>query len=287
MLDMTSQNPSSPAMAEPLDDSEEDVSLPKNHEAYFVPGLQRGLMVMETIAAERRPLTVTEIAKRLSLTRSSVFRLIYTLRHMNFLEQAADKKQFTLGPRVLNIGFAYLASKDIIELSRPDLERLRDETNVSTHLAIRDDLDVLYLSCAQTRSGFLSNMNVGARLPAHVTPLGWLLLSDLPPREVSRLYHGRELVRMSPHTPTELGQLMMRVAEAAAHGHVVSRGLVELGGSSVSAPIFDRTGKVVAAIDVSGPDSAFDLDALDTRYVDAVVTTAHQISRRLGYQRQV
>ena len=266
-------------------EEESEAPLHKNHQAYFVPGLHRGLLVMEILAAERRAMSVTEITARLGLTRSSVFRLTYTLRHMRFLETTNDRKEFTLGPRVLNIGFAYLASKDIIELAKPDLELLRDETNVSTHLAIRDDLDVLYLSCFQSRSSFHSNMNVGARLPAYVTPLGWLLLSNLAPREITRMYEGKTLAPMSPHTPTDLSALLRRIADAAANGYVVSNGFVEHGGSSVSAPIFDRDGKVVAAIDVSGPDSAFDLDLLGTRYVDAVVNTARQISRRLGYAR--
>ena len=257
--------------------------LHKNHDAYFVPGLHRGLLVMETIAREQRPLSVTEIARAVELTRSSVFRLTYTLRHMGFLEATPDGKAYGLGPRVLNIGFAYLASKDIIELSRPDLEQLRDETGVSSHMAIRDERDILYLSCVQTRSGFLSNMNVGARLPAYATPLGWLLLSDLAPREIARLFDGVTFRPVSEHTPKSVEELLQRVAGAAANGVVVSRGMVELGGSSVTAPVIDKAGRVVAAIDISGPDSAFDLDVLDTRYAEAVRQTAQQISRRIGY----
>lgn len=257
--------------------------LHKNHDAYFVPGLHRGLLVMEALAAEQRPLNASEIAKRVGLTRSSVFRLLYTLRHMGFLETAGDSTLFGLGPRVLNLGFAYLASKDIIDLSRGDLEQLRDETNVSSHLAIRDGREILYLNCIQTRSGFLSNMNVGARLPAYVTPLGWLLLSDLNGREVAELFAGTKFESLSAHTPTDLETLMVRIAQAAAKGYVLSRGLVEFGGSSVAAPIHDKSGAIVAAIDISGPDSAFDLEAMENRYVHAVVETAQRISRRLGW----
>lgn len=255
----------------------------KNHDAYFVPGLHRGLLVMETIAQERRRMSVTAIAKRLGLTRSSVFRLTYTLKQMGFLETTPDSKEFGLGPRVLNIGFAYLASQDIIEISRPHLEALRDETNVSSHLAIRDGRDVLYLDCVQTRSGFFSNLNVGSRLPAHASPLGWLLLSNLSPRELVELYEGQEFSILSDQTPSDFPDLMLRVAKAASHGSVVSRGIVELGGSSVAAPIYDKTGDIIAALDISGPDSAFDLDTLEHTYADAVVETARKISRRLGH----
>ena len=263
--------------------SKERTPVHKNHDIYFVPGLQRGLMVLEVLAAARRPLNVTEIAKRLSLTRSSIFRLAYTLRHMGFLEVSETTKEFTLGARVLNIGFAYLASRDIIEVSRPDLEVLRDRTNVSSHLAIRDKREVLYLSCVQTRTGFLSNMNVGSRLPAYASPMGWLLLSDLSNRDIAALFAGEAFDALTAQTPTSAAQLMQRVAEAAGKGSVISRGIMEAGGSSVAAPVFDKTGRVVAAIDVSGPDSAFDLTAMERRYLPEVTATAQRISARLGY----
>jgi len=260
-----------------------DLPQHKNHDSYFVPGLQRGLLVLEALAAARRPLTVTELGRSLGLSRSSTFRLTYTLKQMGFIEAVEDAKLFRLGPRVLNIGFAYLASQDLIELARSDLETLRDATNISAHLAIRDHREVLYLSCVQSRSGFLSNMNVGTRLPAYATPMGWLLLSDLSSRELAALFAGLKFDRLTNQTPHTVAELGRRIADGAAHGHVVSRGIMESGGSSIAAPVFDKAGKVVAAIDISGPDSAFDLADLEGRYVDEVRNAASRISMRLGY----
>ena len=255
----------------------------KNHDIYFVPGLRRGLLLLETLADARRPLSVSEIAKRMNLTRSTVFRLTYTLRYMGFLEEVADSKSFTLGPRILNIGYAFLASKDIIEVSRLDLELLRDTTNVSAHLAIRDRKEVLYLSCVQTKSGFLSNLNVGARLPAYATPMGWLLLSELSNRDIQQLFAHSDFVPLTEHTPRNAGELMQRVAQAVEKGYVISRGTVEAGGSTIAAPVYGRDGHVVAAIDISGPDSAFDIVRIEARYVQDVVNAAQRISARLGY----
>jgi len=255
----------------------------RNHDVYLVPGLRRGLLVLEAIAAVGKPMTVSEIAAALSLTRSSVFRLTYTLKHLGFLEADENAKTFALGPRVLNIGFAYLASRDIIETATPDLELLRDRTNVSSHLAIRDGREVLFFSCVQTRSGFLSNMNVGARLPAYAAPMGWLLLSDLSTREISALFEGEKFRAMTEQTPRDLTALKRRISESRANGFVVSRGIMEKGGSSVSAPLLDRSGHVVAAIDISGPDSAFNAAEFDDFYVREVVAAAKRISERLGY----
>jgi IclR family pca regulon transcriptional regulator len=262
-----------------IDTGAED--LHKNHEVYFVPGLHRGLRVLEVVAAARRPMSISEIGAELDLSRSSVFRLVYTLRHMRFLEEE-QSKLFTLGPRVLNIGFAFLASKDIIEIARPELEALRDETQVSAHLAILDDRDVLYLSCVQTRSGFLSNMNVGSRVPAYGSPIGWLLLSEMRRSEIVEMYRNRPFTPLTEKTPRSVEALLELVEDARKRGHVVSRGIMEAGGASIAAAITDRGGRVVAAVDISGPESAFDLDRLEDKYTAAVQSFARRISEKMS-----
>lgn len=267
-----------------MDDNALDLEpLHKNHGVYFVPGLHRGLLTLEMIAAAQKPMNVTEIAAELGVTRSSAFRLVYTLHHMGFLDEVPQTKQYALGPRVLNIGFAFLASQDIIEVARPELEALRDATSVTAHLAIRDDKSVLYLSCIQTRSGFLSNMNVGSRVPAYAAPMGWYLLSDLGGRELNRLFGPGPFKQFTEKTPTTPAQLASKVAEVSGLPCVVSRGILEAGGSSIAAPVFDNTGAVVAAIDISGPNSAFDMNELETRYAQEVVRAAGRISARLGF----
>ncbi len=258
-------------------------TLHKNHDIYFVPGLRRGLRVLEILANEERPMSVADIAKQLDLSRSSVFRLTYTLLHMGFVEEMPGSKLLTLGPRVLNIGFAYLASKDLIEIARPEIEALRDRTSVSSHLAILDRREILYLSCMQTRSGFLSTMNVGTRLPAFGTPMGWLLLSELSARELAALFPESTFAPLTDQTPRNLQELTQRIATSLAQGHAISHGAVESGGSSIAAPIRDRSGRIVAALDISGPDTAFDLTIFGTRDVKEVVDTARRISDCLGY----
>lgn len=255
----------------------------KNHDIYFVPGLRRGLLVLETLATEGRPMSVSDIGKRIGLSRSSMFRLAYTLQHMGFVEEVAETKALRLGARVLNIGYAYLASQSLIEVARPELEALRDRTSVSSHLAILDRREILYLSCMQTKSGFLSTMNVGTRLPAYATPMGWLLLGDRTAAQIAALYPERSFAPLTEQTPRNPGELLQRIAAAATAGHAISHGVVEPGGSSIAAPVRDREGRVVAAIDVSAPDSAFDLAQFETRDVSEVTAAATRISVRLGY----
>ena len=253
------------------------------HDVYFVPGLNRGLRLLEIIAESDRPLNVSEIARALDVTRSSAFRYVYTLKDMGFLETAHSSTTYALGPRVLNIGFAFLNSQSIISLARPELEGLRNVTDVSAHLAIRDGKDVLYLDCVQTKSDFVSNINIGSRRPCYASPLGWLLLISLSDEEILTLHEDTPMKPITDKTPTSAKELLAKVREAQKLGYVVSHGFLESGGSSVNAPIRDQKGDVVAAIDISGPDGAFDISKLDGFYLEEVVKSANKISAKLGF----
>lgn len=255
----------------------------RNHATYFVPGLHRGLRALEVVGTTGRAMTISQVARELAVTRSSAFRTVYTLVQMGFLEEVENGRAYALGPRVLDLGFSYLNEQPIVRVSRSELEALRDHTGVSAHLGIREGRDVLFLDCVQTRTGFLSTVNVGARRPAHASPMGWLLLGNLDDGELAALYRDTPLLAMTDRTPTSLPALIEAVRDAAEGGHVVSHGIVERGGRSFTAPVRDRGGRAVAAIDVSGPESAFAPEQDDAFYVEAVRTAAERVSARLGH----
>ena len=123
---------------------------------------------------------------------------------------------------------------------------------------------MLFLEYVQSRAGYLSNVNVGHRIPAHASPLGWLLMSDLSARELAECYKGVKLKKLTDQTPKTFSALSRAVACVRAKGIVVSDGIAEAGGRSVSAPGFDRDGRVAAAIDISGPASACKMEQLAT-----------------------
>ena len=256
----------------------------KNHKSYFVPGLSRGLQVLEILAEWGTPMTVSEIAHELGVSRSSAFRTIYTLTHMQFISSTDEGRVYQLGARILNLGFSFLASQDLVQKARPELTKLRDDIGISSHLAILEQRDVLFLECVQSTTGYLSNVNVGHRIPAHASPLGWLLMSDLSARELAECYKGVKFEKLTDQTPKTFAGLTRAVARARTEGIVVSDGIAEAGGRSVSAPVFDRDGQVTAAIDISGPASACEMEQLATTVASRVEKAAVSISQNLGYQ---
>lgn len=256
----------------------------KNHETYFVPGLFRGLRVLEILAKAEHPMNVSEIGREMDLSRSSVFRLVYTLRHMGFVEDADGGHSVTLGPRVLNLGFSYLSGQSLIQTARPVLEELTEETGISSHLAILESTEVLFLDCVQSRLGYLSNVNVGHRVPAYASPLGWHLLSDFSDEEIRSMFADTAMRPLTDLTPLDSDSLCSAVRTAEARETVVSHGIAEAGGRSVSVPVRGAEGRVLAAIDVSGPESVFREDAFESHYVPAVKKAGAHLSMRLGFQ---
>ena len=249
--------------------------------AYIVPGLARGIDLLEALAREQRPMSAVQLAETLELPRSSVFRLIQTLQHKGLIESDGGRRSFSLGPGVLRLGYQYLTGQDLVQVARRELELLSERVCLSSHLAIRSDREIVYLLHVPGTAGFVSNVNAGARFPAHATPMGQILLAQVSRKQLFELYGGVRLVPLTEQTPITLEALAAKVARSAADGYVVSRGSVEPGGISIAAPVYNSGGDLVAAIDISCPASAFDEAALETHYLVSVRETARRVAARI------
>jgi IclR family pca regulon transcriptional regulator len=257
----------------------------ENHSVYFVPGLHRGLRVLEILASADQPMRLSELAAALGVSRSSAFRIVYTLRDLEFLKEGNQKNTYTLGARVLNLGFAYLSQQPIVALSRPRLEWLRDKTGVSTHLSALQGVEVLYLDTHQAKSAFVSSTSTGTRAAAYASPVGWCLLASHSDEEIDELFEEIVFEARTDFTPMSCADLKGRVQQARKDGYVFSNGWYDPGGSTLATPVHNHVGRIVGCIDLSGPDSGFDPSKVETVYLPSLRTAAAKISAELGFQR--
>lgn len=251
---------------------------------YLVPALIRGLKVLSTLSHDNTRLTLSEVAAALGTTRSSAYRLLYTLEHLGFVEYDARSKNYALGPQVLALGYGYLASRDIIDVAMPHLIRLRDHTGWSAHLGELHGRDVVYLARVATRRSIASIVHVGTRLPAHATTMGRILLSGLSDQEIRELYH-HELTKplnLSPYSG--VAELVARLALDRVDGVVVQNSGYEPGVASVAAPIRDVTERIVGAINISAVALLTNETELNGPLKAEVIAAAAAISRDLGQQ---
>jgi DNA-binding IclR family transcriptional regulator len=251
-------------------------------ERYLVPALVRGLTILSSLSSSPGNPTLSEVAALLGVTRSSAYRLLYTLGHLGFVDYDARAKTYTLGPQVLALGYGYLASRDITEVATPHLERLRDRTGCSAHLGELHGCEVVYLARVPTRRLVSSTVHVGTRLPAHATTMGRILLSGLSDDEIRERYQEDMAgsVDLSPFAGT--AQLLEQIAADRTRGVVVQNSGYEPGVASVAAPIRDVTDRIVAAINVSAVALLLSEAELNGPLKNEVVAAAAMISRDLG-----
>ena len=248
---------------------------------YLVPALQRGLQLLGEFKRNDRELTGAELSRRMDLPRASVFRLLQTLEQMGFVERVGDSAHYKLGIAVLRLGFEFLASMELTEHGRPVLDDLCNATGLSAHLVVRDAREVVFVAKAAGRATLFNSIQVGARLPAHATVLGRVLLANLSMADLKTLYAGTPLRAFTPQTPTTLVALKAMVQEDAARGYGVSQGGFESGISTIAAPVMDDRHAVTAAVSVTVPEAQVDaasLDALVAQVRAAAAKLTHRIS---------
>jgi DNA-binding IclR family transcriptional regulator len=249
---------------------------------YLVPALMRGFAILEALTGERREATLSEIASKLGVTRSSAYRLLYTLQHLGYVTHDPRTKTYTLGSQVLHLGYGYLASRDLVEVAMPHLVRLRDRTGWSAHLGELHLREIVYLARVPTRRSIASTVHVGTRLPAHTTTMGRVLLSGLADEDVRELYRDDASRHYKGRQQVALSELLTQLAEDRANGFVIQNSGHEPGIASIAAPIRDVTGNIVAAINISVV-ALFTSDAeLNGPLKSEVLAAAAAISRDLG-----
>ena len=188
-------------------------------------------------------------------------------------------RAFRLGPSVLNRGFAYLASLDLVEVARPILKRLRDDTGLSSHMAVRDGRDVVYVARFPARTTIASSVNIGTRFPVHATILGRMLICDFTDAQLAELYPDEQLPRVTEQTPRTHAALAALLVGDRARGYATSQSFFEHGVNAIAAPVRDAQGMVVAAINLTAVDARVTVEDMNGLLKDEVLKASAEITR--------
>ncbi|MDX2453631.1 IclR family transcriptional regulator [Desulfosarcina sp.] len=237
---------------------------------YTVPALKKGLQILELFSVRQRVLTVGEVAERLEVSTSAIYRTIVTLTEMHYLKKAG-RNAYELGPMVLSRGFCYLASRDILNTAATRLDELRDETSASCHLAIREGIEAIYIYRAALPQIMMVNVPVGTRFPCHTVSIGRALLCGLSDASLRSHYSGVPLDGYGSGGINSLPQLLVAVAEARRTGISVSGSDFS---TAMATPVRDYTGNVVAAINVSVPDFIIETSGVRDHLIACLMNTA-------------
>jgi IclR family pca regulon transcriptional regulator len=245
--------------------------------------LERGIAVIQVFSREHPALTLSEVARLTGITRATARRILLTLEKLGHVH--SDGKLFSLTPRVLSLGWAYLASLNLPELAQPLMENLVERTKESCSMATLDPPDIVYVARVPTRRIMTVTLAVGARLPAHATSMGRVLLAGLPDDELERFLDETPLERFTDGTITDPNDLRLAVLETRDRGWALVDQELEVGLRSLAAPITRSHLGTVAAINVSAATHRVSIEDFHERFLPALLETAASISTAAGHAR--
>jgi IclR family pca regulon transcriptional regulator len=230
-----------PASTEPAPDKPGDS---------YVQSFARGLAVIRAFDATRPEQTLTDVATATGLTRAGARRILLTLQTLGYVE--AEGRLFRLTPKILDLGFAYLTSMPFWNLAEPVMESLSAQVHESCSAAVLDRTEIVYVLRVPTHKIMTINLSIGSRLPAYCTSMGRVLLSALDDETLEATLSSTPLYAHTPRTVTDKEELKRLIAQVRRQGWAIVDQELEGGLISLSAPIRNRQGRVIAAMNISG-----------------------------------
>lgn len=248
--------------------------------AHYVQSLERGLAVIRAFGHGAAELTLSDVARSTGLTRAAARRFLLTLADLGYVR--TDGKYFSLTARVLELGYAFLSSMSLPEVAQPHLERLSAQVHESSSVAVLEGTHVVYVARYAVSRIMTVTINVGTRFPAYATSLGHVLLAGLDDAALDAYLAEVRFERLTSHTLTSADALRAEVAEVRARGWALVDQELEEGLRSVAAPIRDRAGRVVAAVNVSTHASRTTLEQVRTTMVPPLLEACERIEKDLA-----
>jgi IclR family pca regulon transcriptional regulator len=245
----------------------------------FVQSLERGLSVIRAFDGEHRELALSDVARATGLTRAAARRFLLTLVKLGYV--SFSEGRFSLRPRVLELGYAYLSSLSLPEVAQPHMEALVTKVNESSSISVLDDTDVVYVVRVPTRRIMSITLAVGTRLPAYATSMGRVLLAALDEDEVDERLARIELAPLTARTVTDVDELRATLATVRRQGYAATDQELEEGLRSLAVPIHDASGSVAAALNVSVHASRATMTVLKREFLPSAQEAASAIEEDL------
>ena len=245
----------------------------------FVQSLARGLAVICTFDRTNAELTLSEVATRTGVTRATARRFLLTLARLGYVR--TDGRLFSLTPRVLELGYAYLSALSLPEVAEPHLEALVAEVSESSSVSVLDGTNVVYVARVPVSRIMTVAISVGTRFPAFATSMGRVLLAGLPDAELDDYLTTVKLDRLTSRTIGSTAALRAEISKVRSQGFSLVDQELEEGLRAVAAPIRDRAGRVVASLNISTQASRTSLESMRRNLVPPLLAAAARISTDL------
>lgn len=240
-----------------------------------VGSLERGLQVMEILARHPQGMTLTEMAEAAGLTRAGARRFLLTLTATGYASQSG--RRFSLSPRLLSVARTWLGGASLWTFATPIMREVGARFDEACNAAVLSGQDVVYVARIPGRRILSVSLDIGTRLPAYCTSMGRVLLGGLADDELQSFLGQATLERRTPKTITDRRALADAIGEARTKGFAIVDGELEPGLRSIAAPIRDRAGGIVAALNVSTQSARFSVAEMEREILPALLDARRRI----------
>ena len=241
----------------------------------FVQSVERGLAIIRSFGPDSPVQTVSDMAAKTGLTRATARRFLITLMELGYIQ--TDGRNFELTPRVLELGYSFLSGLGLPDVALPHLERLVAEVDESSEASVLDGEDIVYVVRVPSTSIMTLSLNVGARMPAHATSMGKVLLAGLSEAELDAYLAGADLKPYRPKTITDRETLRTEIVQAREQGYAVVDQELEDGLVAIAVPVHDRAGRTIAAVNLSTHIARRDVESMRADLLEPLQRAAQAI----------
>lgn len=217
----------------------------------FISAFARGLVIFQVLSMSKKAQTISDISKITGFPRASVRRGLYTLLKLGFISQ--DDRYYELTSKVLTLAHSYITSQTLPNAAQPILEGITKELDEASSMAVLVQNEIIYIarSSENTQRIMSNTLTIGSHLPAYCTSMGRVLLAAEPLDKQIEILNQSSLKMHTRFTIYEIDALLAELKKVKDQGYAIIDQELELGLCSIAVPIFDKSGNVIAAINVS------------------------------------
>ncbi|MFD1037475.1 IclR family transcriptional regulator [Virgibacillus byunsanensis] len=251
---------------------------------YQIPSIHKAINVLELLK-QQESLTLKEIKQELDMPISTCYNILTTLENRGFVQRSVDTGHYSLGMTLMHFGLFIYNNIDFKKMGKHYLGKLSEEFGETAYLSIIDKSSFKGLVIERhqgDRTGLVYSRNTGDTFPIYASGTGKSLMSGLSEDELQVFFEKTEMISYTSNTITDEETLREEIKEIIKEGYAISISAYEDNVISVSSPISDSLGRVIASVSLVGPINR--IDPMLDKVIYMVKKTAMDISKEIGYQ---
>jgi DNA-binding IclR family transcriptional regulator len=244
--------------------------------------ISRLFQVIEFLAYSDDWVSLRTMARELHINTASVFRILDALKELGYVRQHPQDSKYQLTLKIAGISAQVLEKVQLRQIAHPFLQHLTSVTNETTHLAVVDGNEFVYIDKVDNTQAMRMRSRVGQRAPLYSTAVGKSLLAHYPETELSQILNSLDFQPLTKHTVTDLKKFQEHLIQIKQQGYAIDDEENEIGIRCIGSPIYDHAGRLAGALSISGWTITMTKERIP-QLAPELIQTCQRISSELGF----